>query len=63
VSVDRDIVVEAMTDPTAFALIFRRHLHRIFQDAARRVRSDSAQDIMCETFVIAFIVEPDSTAL
>ncbi|AYG04481.1 RNA polymerase sigma factor [Gryllotalpicola protaetiae] len=53
-STDRDIVVGSQTDPAMFGLLFPRHSDRIFRYAAKRVGAEAAQDIMSETFVVAF---------
>ncbi|MFC4241848.1 RNA polymerase sigma factor [Gryllotalpicola reticulitermitis] len=53
-STDRDIVIGSLTEPAMFGLLFHRHSDRIFRYAAKRVGRDAADDIMSETFVVAF---------
>lgn len=53
-SVDSDIIRRSIETPEAFAELFRRHARVIGAFAARRVGSDAAEDILSETFLIAF---------
>jgi RNA polymerase sigma-70 factor (ECF subfamily) len=54
VSTDRDVIAGSIDDPAMFGTIFRRHSDRIFRYALKRVGVDAAEDIMSETFVVAF---------
>jgi RNA polymerase sigma-70 factor, ECF subfamily len=53
---DRDalVVQRSWTDPEAFAELFDRHADEIHRYAAWRVGRDVADDLLAETFAIAF---------
>jgi RNA polymerase sigma factor (sigma-70 family) len=53
VSTDGEIIRRSLEDPAAFSEIFDRHAVTIHRYAARRV-SEAADDVMSETFLIAF---------
>jgi len=54
VSVDSDIIRRSIETPSAFAELFERHARVIGAFAARRVGYDAAEDILSETFLVAF---------
>lgn len=51
---DADIVRSSHRSPAAFASLFDRHASAIHRFAARRVGDSLADDLMSETFLIAF---------
>ncbi|MFE3633515.1 RNA polymerase sigma factor [Streptomyces sp. NPDC059168] len=51
---DGSVIERSWEEPDAFALIFDRHADDIHRYIARRLGSDTADDLMAETFVIAF---------
>ncbi len=53
-SVDSDIIRRSIETPSAFAELFERHARVIGAFAARRVGYDAAEDILSETFLVAF---------
>jgi RNA polymerase sigma-70 factor (ECF subfamily) len=54
VSADSDIIRRSIEIPSAFAELFERHAKVIGAFAARRIGRDAAQDIVSETFLVAF---------
>ena len=54
VSADSDIIRRSIEIPSAFAELFERHAKVIGAFAARRIGADAAQDIVSETFLVAF---------
>ncbi|QIJ66825.1 sigma-70 family RNA polymerase sigma factor [Streptomyces sp. JB150] len=53
-SSDDSIIERSLETPEAFAAIFDRHADDIHRYIARRLGSDTADDLTAETFVIAF---------
>lgn len=53
-STDSDILQRSREQPGAFAELFERHARVIGAFAARRVGRDAAEDVLSETFLIAF---------
>ena len=51
---DSTIITRSLQEPSAFAEVFERHNAAIGRFAAQRVGSQSAGDILSETFLIAF---------
>ncbi|MCF3135712.1 sigma-70 family RNA polymerase sigma factor [Streptomyces olivochromogenes] len=51
---DGSVIERSWKTPDAFAVIFDRHADDIHRYIARRLGSDTADDLMAETFVIAF---------
>lgn len=51
---DSEIVSRSVRTPAAFAELFERHADGVARFAARRVGSEAAQDIVSETFLVAF---------
>jgi RNA polymerase sigma factor (sigma-70 family) len=54
VSVDSEIIRRSVDAPAAFAELFERHARVVGAFAARRVGYDAAEDILSETFLVAF---------
>lgn len=52
-STDSEIIARSWEDPGAFSEIFERHARQIGAFAARRV-GDAADDVLSETFLVAF---------
>jgi RNA polymerase sigma factor (sigma-70 family) len=51
---DATLIVQSRRDPERFAALFDRHAAEIHRYLARRVGHDSADDLVAETFLIAF---------
>lgn len=54
VSMDNEVIERSGNEPGAFALRFDRHAPAIFRYAAQRIGQSNAEDVMSETFLIAF---------
>lgn len=51
---DSQIIDWSLKDPDAFAELFHRHFGEIERYVARRVGPEAAEDIVAETFLVAF---------
>ena len=51
---DTTLVARSLSDPEAFAALFDRHAEVIHRYAARRLGTEAADDVMAETFAVAF---------
>jgi RNA polymerase sigma-70 factor (ECF subfamily) len=51
---DADVIKASLRDPEQFALLYDRHHPMVHRYIARRLGSDVADDLMAETFLIAF---------
>ncbi|UIR22206.1 RNA polymerase sigma factor [Streptomyces spinosirectus] len=51
---DAHVIEQSWDDPDAFAVLFDRYADDIHRYAARRLGTEAADDLMAETFVIAF---------
>jgi RNA polymerase sigma factor (sigma-70 family) len=51
---DTDLVARSLSDPEAFAALFDRYATVIHRYAARRLGTEAADDVMAETFTVAF---------
>jgi RNA polymerase sigma factor (sigma-70 family) len=51
---DTMLVARSLSDPEAFAALFDRHAALIHRYAARRLGAEAADDVMAETFAVAF---------
>jgi RNA polymerase sigma factor (sigma-70 family) len=51
---DADVVAESVLRPPGFAALFDRHAAAIRRYAAARVGPDTAEDVLAQTFLIAF---------
>ena len=51
---DRDVIRSSFHDPAAFGQIFDRYVRDITRFVARRTDPESAEDLVAETFIIAF---------
>lgn len=54
VTSDSEIVRRSRDQPAAFAEVYDRHAPAVYRYAARRAGIDAADDIMAETFLVAF---------
>ena len=53
-SSDSDIIRRSWENPAAFGELYDRHAATIHRYAARRAGATTADDIMSETFLVAF---------
>ncbi|MGV9768557.1 RNA polymerase sigma factor [Microbacterium sp. NPDC003461] len=53
-STDNEVIERSADEPGAFALLFDRHAPAIYRYAAQRLGEGSAEDVMSETFLVAF---------
>lgn len=51
---DADVIRASLRDPERFALLYDRHHSMVHRYIARRLGLDAADDLMAETFLIAF---------
>jgi len=51
---DATCMMESLADPPRFAVVFERHAREIHRFLARRVESSAVDDLLSETFVVAF---------
>ena len=51
---DSEIVQSSRDQPALFAKVYDRHAASVYRYAARRAGSEAADDIMAETFLVAF---------
>jgi RNA polymerase sigma-70 factor (ECF subfamily) len=51
---DAALIAASRTDPERFAALFRRHAPAILRYTVRRLGQDPADDIVAETFLVAF---------
>ncbi|AEN11587.1 MULTISPECIES: RNA polymerase sigma factor [unclassified Streptomyces] len=51
---DASVVRRSLTDPDVFAELFHRYADDIHRYVARRLGAEAADDLMAETFVVAF---------
>lgn len=54
VTSDSEIVRRSRDQPAAFAEVYDRHASTVYRYASRRVGADAADDVMGETFLVAF---------
>ena len=51
---DAAVIARSRHEPEAFAVLFRRHAPKIERYLARRIGRDAAEDVLAETFLVAF---------
>jgi RNA polymerase sigma factor (sigma-70 family) len=51
---DAAVIERSRHEPETFALLFRRHAPKIQRYLARRIGPDAAEDVLAETFLVAF---------
>lgn len=54
VSHDADIIRRSLQSPEVFTELYERHADALFRYAARRIDREVAEDILSETFLVAF---------
>lgn len=54
VSTDNQIIERSRAEPAAFAELYDRHYRLVHRYAARRTNAEVADDVMSETFLVAF---------
>ncbi|WP_243073971.1 RNA polymerase sigma factor [Microbacterium sp. SS28] len=53
-SPDNEVIETSIAEPAIFADLYDRHARSVFRYAAQRVGDHAAEDIMSDTFVVAF---------
>ncbi|MDT0182004.1 sigma-70 family RNA polymerase sigma factor [Microbacterium sp. ARD31] len=53
-SPDNEVIARSASEPAAFSVLYDRHATTVFRYAAQRLNDDAADDIMSETFLVAF---------
>src|SRR5215469_16252240 len=51
---DAAVIARSLRSPECFGTIFHRHAPAIYRYIARRLGPDSAEDLVAETFLVAF---------
>jgi RNA polymerase sigma factor (sigma-70 family) len=51
---DAAVMAQSIEDPECFAVLFRRHAAPILRYVTRRIGSGAAEDVVAETFLVAF---------
>jgi DNA-directed RNA polymerase specialized sigma24 family protein len=51
---DAAVILDSMSDPERFAVLVRRHAPAIQRYVTRRIGREAAEDVVAETFLIAF---------
>ena len=51
---DAELIAASRTDPTAFGILFDRHVDRIYAHVVRRIGPSLAEELTAETFARAF---------
>jgi RNA polymerase sigma factor (sigma-70 family) len=51
---DASVIARSLRDPEAFSVLFSRHGSRIQRYVTRRIGPDAAEDVVAETFLLAF---------
>lgn len=54
VSTDSEIIARSLDEPGAFSGIFERHVRPVGGYVRRRVGADAVDDVLSETFLVAF---------
>ncbi len=54
VSPDNELLKRSVAEPAIFALLYDRHAGAVYRYAAQRLGSAAAEDVMSETFLVAF---------
>ncbi len=54
VSTDNELIERSRDEPGAFAMLFDRHATTVFRYTADRIGEHRAEDVMSETFLVAF---------
>lgn len=51
---DNEVIQRSLSEPAAFALLFDRHATSVYRYVAQRLGDHPAEDVMSETFLVAF---------
>ncbi|MFC7384260.1 RNA polymerase sigma factor [Sphaerisporangium rhizosphaerae] len=51
---DSTVIARSLEQPEMFAVVFDRHADEMFRYAARRLGAELAEDVVAETFLVAF---------
>lgn len=51
---DSAIIRDSLTDPARFAALYDRHARRLYRFLAARLGAHAAEDVLSETFLVAF---------
>jgi DNA-directed RNA polymerase specialized sigma24 family protein len=54
VSPDNEVIERSACEPAVFATLYDRHATKVFRYAAQRLGDHAADDVMSETFLVAF---------
>lgn len=53
-STDNEVIERSAHEPVVFAALYDRHAATVYRYAAQRLGGDAAEDVMSETFLVAF---------
>ena len=53
-SPDNEVIQQSATEPAVFAVMYDRHARAVYRYAAQRLGDHAADDVMSETFLVAF---------
>ena len=53
-STDNEVIEQSAREPALFAMLYDRHAQAVFRYAAQRLGDHAADDVMSETFLVAF---------
>lgn len=53
-STDNEVIERSRSEPSAFATLYDRHARSVYRYAAQRLGDHAAEDVMSETFLVAF---------
>lgn len=53
-SPDNEVIEQSLSEPTAFAALYDRHARSVYRYAAQRLGDHAGEDVMAETFLVAF---------
>lgn len=51
---DNEVIQRSLVEPAAFAVLFDRHATSVYRYVAQRLGDHAAEDVMSETFLVAF---------
>jgi RNA polymerase sigma-70 factor (ECF subfamily) len=54
VSTDSEVIERSAVEPAVFTALYDRHARAVFRYAAQRLGDHAAEDVMSETFLVAF---------
>lgn len=53
-SPDNEVIEQSARDPAVFASLYDRHAEKVYRYVAQRIGDHVAEDVMAETFLVAF---------